>query len=126
MKIAVTADTAAGLDAPLAEHFGRAPYFALVKVTGGTIAAAESLANPFRVAHQPGDVPAFVRAHGAEVILSGGMGVRAIRMFEQVGVTAVTGASGTVRQAVTDYLHGTLTAAYPCADSMAHHRTESS
>jgi len=123
MKIAITAGTDAGLDAPVAGHFGQAPFFVLVEVVDGAIAATETLANPFRAAHQPGEVPSFIRAHGAEVILSGGMGMRAIRIFEAVGVTAATGASGTVRQAVTGYLQGALAGASPCADSVEHHRS---
>ena len=35
MKIAVTAATEAGLDAPVAGHFGQAPHFVLVEATGG-------------------------------------------------------------------------------------------
>lgn len=122
MKIAVTAATEAGLDAPVAGHFGHAPHFVLVEVDGGSITASHGLANPFLAGHQPGEIPAFIRSHGADVILSGGMGVRALRIFEQVGITAATGASGTVRQAVTDYLHGTLAGASPCADSVQHHQ----
>lgn len=52
------------------------------------------------------------------------MGMRAIRFFEQAGVKAATGASGTVRQAVMEYLQGTLAVASPCADSVAHHQNE--
>lgn len=98
----------------------------LVEIEGGTITTTDTLANPFGEGHQPGEIPAFILAHGADVILSGGMGLRAIRIFEQEGITAATGASGTVRQAVTDYLHGALAGASPCADSVAHHQTESS
>ena len=122
MKIAVTAATEAGLDAPVAGHFGQAPHFVLVEATGGSITTTRSVPNPFLAGHQPGEVPAFIRAQGADVILSGGMGDRAIRIFEQVGITAATGASGTVRQAVTDYLHGALAGASPCADSVQHHQ----
>jgi len=122
MKIAVTAATGAGLDASVAGHFGQAPHFVLVEVDGGGITTTHTLDNPFLAAHQPGEIPAFIRSHGADVIVSGGMGVRAIRIFEQVGITPATGASGTVRQAVTDYLRGTQAGASPCADSVQHHQ----
>ena len=122
MKIAITAETDAGLDARVAGHFGQAPHFVLVDVVDGLITTADTLANPLQAGHQPGEVPAFIRSHGADVMVSGGMGVRAIRIFEQVGITAATGASGTVRQAVTDYLHGALAGASPCADSVQHHQ----
>lgn len=125
MKIAITAETDAGLDAPVAGHFGRAPYFVLVEVGDGTITKTDTLPNPFGAGHQPGEVPAFIRAHGADVMVSGGMGVRAIRIFEQTGIATATGASETVRQAVAGYLQGRLAGASPCADSVAHHHDES-
>ncbi|NLI84859.1 MAG: dinitrogenase iron-molybdenum cofactor biosynthesis protein [Propionibacterium sp.] len=121
MKVAITAETGVGLDAQVAGHFGQTPYFVLAEIADGTIAATEVLANPFLAGHRPGEVPAFIRAHGANVILSGGMGIRAIHIFDAHDVTAVTGASGTVRRAVTDYLAGALAGASPCADSVKHH-----
>ena len=68
--------------------------------------------------------PAVVVIAALDNLMKGasGMGVQAIRIFEQVGITAATGASGTVRQAVTDYLHGALAGASPCADSVQHHQ----
>lgn len=125
MKIAITAETDAGLDARVAGHFGQAPHFVLVDVVDGLITTADTLANPLQAGHQPGEVPAFIRSHGADVMVSGGMGVRAIRIFEHVGIPAATGAAGTVGQAVTDYLAGRLTGASPCADSLAHHHDSS-
>lgn len=126
MKIAITAQNEAGLDAPVSGHFGQAAHFALVEVTDGSIRFTETLPNPFQEGHRPGEVPAFIREHGASVILSGGMGVRAIRIFEHHEVTPVTGASGTVGVAVAAYLSGALTDSAPCADSLAHHASPSS
>lgn len=121
MRIAITAETTAGLDAPVAGHFGQAPHFVFVEVSDGTVTHAATLPNPLREGHQPGDVPALIREHRASVILSGGMGLRAIRIFGHHDITAVTGASGTVRTAVASYLAGALAGAAPCADSMEHH-----
>ncbi len=53
-------------------------------------------------------------------MLSGGMGRRAIAAFEQYGIQAVTGATGTARHALAQYLAGALQEAAPCAES-AHH-----
>ena len=48
------------------------------------------------------------------------MGGRAIQFFEQAGIKAATGASGTVRQALENYLGGKLTEAAPCDESVEH------
>ena len=42
MRIAVSAETNAGLDAPIDGHLGRSPYFTLVEVEGGQIEAFKS------------------------------------------------------------------------------------
>ena len=83
MKIAVTAENNNGLDSMVAQHFGHAPYFMLVDVENGEVTTVESAANPYAEAHQPGQIPAFIKQLNANVILSGGMGGRAIEFFEQ-------------------------------------------
>lgn len=120
MKIAVTAESNTGLDSLVAQHFGHAPYFMLVDVENGEVQAVQSVSNPFAEAHQPGQIPGFIHEQKADVILSGGMGGRAIEFFAQVGIKAATGASGTVRQALENYFGGVLKDAAPCDESVAH------
>jgi predicted Fe-Mo cluster-binding NifX family protein len=116
MLIAVSAETDAGLGAPVAGHFGHSPYFTLVDVNpeGGAIGTVRSVANPGYPDHRPGEVPAFVRTQGAQVILTGGMGARAACFFQEYGIEPVTGAGGTVRQAVDAYLQGQIAGSAPC------------
>ena len=120
MKIAITADTDQGLASPVAQHFGHAPYFVLVELQDGAARATDVLANPFAESHEPGQIPAFIQAQGAEVMISGGMGGRAIGFFREAGVQTATGASGSVGDALQAYLKGSLQGAAPCAESVAH------
>lgn len=120
MRIAITAETSHGLDSQVAQHFGHAPYFILVDIEEGVVTATQDIANPFAEAHEPGQIPAFIKEQGADVMLSGGMGGRAIEFFQQAGINTATGATGTVRASLESYLGGTLTAVEPCADSVAH------
>ena len=53
-------------------------------------------------------------------MLTGGMGGRAIMFFQQYGIEGVTGAYGTVKQAVEHYLGGQLKGAAPCRESQEH------
>jgi predicted Fe-Mo cluster-binding NifX family protein len=76
--------------------------------------------NPYYGHHQPGQVPAFIHSMGANVMLTGGMGGRAIMFFQQFGIEGVTGAYGTVRQSVERYLGGQLKGAEPCRESQEH------
>jgi predicted Fe-Mo cluster-binding NifX family protein len=121
MRIAVTAQSDEGLDALVAQHFGHAPFFVFVDSDAAEVSGVECLANPFLEGHQPGQIPQFVSEQRADVMLSGGMGARAIQFFAQFGIQAATGASGTVAEAVADYVDGRLLDAQPCADSEAHH-----
>jgi predicted Fe-Mo cluster-binding NifX family protein len=117
MLIAVSAETDAGLDAPVNEHFGGSPYFSLVEVTGGQIGASQAIANPHYPQHEPGAIPAFIHSRGVQVMLTGGMGARASAFFRQYGIQTVTGAEGTVRQAIDAFLQGRIADSAPCHES---------
>lgn len=120
MRIAVSADNNEGLNSIVSPHFGRCPHFVLVDVEGQEIRDVQSVDNPYYGNHQPGQVPGFIASHGANVMLTGGMGGRAIMFFQQYGIEGVTGAYGTVKQAVEHYLGGQLKGAAPCRESQEH------
>ena len=120
MRIAISAENNNGLDSTVAQHFGRCPYFALVEIEENEIKGINILENPFFSGHEVGQVPGFINEQGADVMLSGGMGGRAIQFFTQFGIDIATGASGTVKQAVTEFLAGNLSGAAPCAESVEH------
>ena len=120
IKIAVSANEDNGLDSAVSPHFGRCPYFALVDVDGRAIQAIETIPNPYYGQHQPGQVPGFIRSQGVDVMLTGGMGGRAVGFFEQYGIQPVTGAAGTVRNALEQFLNGDLGAAAPCREGLEH------
>ncbi|MBC8507799.1 MAG: NifB/NifX family molybdenum-iron cluster-binding protein [Chloroflexi bacterium] len=120
MRIAISAETNNGLDSVVAHHFGRCPFFALVDVDGKEIKEVEVIPNPFYSGHQPGQVPGFIKEQNADVMLSGGMGGRAIQFFQQFNIQTATGASGTVQNALESYLGGNLSGAAPCKESVEH------
>jgi predicted Fe-Mo cluster-binding NifX family protein len=92
----------------------------LVDLDGREVRSVNTVENPYHGRHQPGRVPGFIKSQGAELMLAGGMGWRAITLFKQSGIEAVTGASGTVRHALQQYLDGTLHGAEPCRESVDH------
>lgn len=120
MRIAVSADEAQGLESAVSAHFGRCPYYVLVDLADGEIQSVEVIRNPYFGQHQPGQVPALIREHGAEVMLTGGMGGRAVAFFQQYGIEPVTGAEGSVGESVAAYLAGELKGAPPCSESVEH------
>jgi predicted Fe-Mo cluster-binding NifX family protein len=121
MRIAISVESNNGLESPVSLHFGRCPYFILVDVEGQEVKAVAAVDNPYYGNHSPGQVPVFINSQGADVMLAGGMGRRAVGFFQQYGIEAVTGASGTVRQALQGFLGGELSGVEPCAGSQHHH-----
>ena len=120
MRIAVSADNKNGLDSIVSPHFGRCPHFILVDLDGTEAAEVREVDNPFYGNHQPGQVPGFVASLEANVMLTGGMGGRAIMFFQQYQIEGVTGAYSTVRQSLERYLGGELKGAAPCKESQEH------
>ena len=122
--VAVASEDDRGLSGEVSMHFGRCPFFTLVQVEGDQVVGARTLENPYFQAHQPGVVPQLIHTLGANVILAGGMGPRAIQMFHSFGIDVATGAVGRVDKVVAAYLKGTLSGIIPCEHSDHDHGDE--
>ncbi|HEY89520.1 MAG TPA: dinitrogenase iron-molybdenum cofactor biosynthesis protein [Thermoflexia bacterium] len=116
MRIAISADNSAGLESIVAHHFGRCPYYAFVDVEGREVQNVTVLPNPHYEQHRPNVVPPWIEKQGGDVMLAGGMGRRAVALFKQAGIQAHTGAAGTVRRALEQFLGGKLEDARPCEE----------
>ena len=121
MRIAISAQENNGLESAVSHHFGRCPFYVLVEVNGQDIQDFEVVSNPYFHGHEPGMVPAFINDQNVKVIISGGMGRRAIGFFEDYGIETATGANGTARQALERYFNGELPKASPCKDHGGEH-----
>ena len=74
----------------LSAHFGHCETFALIDVDleDKTILGQVDTAPP---PHEPGVLPAWLADQGANLVLAGGMGGRAIQLFKQRGVKVEVG-----------------------------------
>ncbi len=120
LRIAVASLSADGLEAEVSPHFGHCSHFTLIEVDGPMVCSVESFANPYLEQHQPGQIPEFIHSLGAQVMISGGMGGRAVAFFQQYGIEPATGAGGTVQETLARYLAGGLSGAAACAESVEH------
>jgi len=117
MKIALATDDSMGLDAVLSYHFGRCPYYIVVDLDDKEVKDVKAVKNPFYESHgQTGEVPNFINSLGADVIIAGGMGPKAIDFFQQLGIQAFTGTSGVVGEVIKSYMHDQIEGAVPCSD----------
>ena len=97
-------------DGQLCMHFGHCQQFALIEVDTESkqILNSTMLQPP---AHAPGVLPAWLHEQGANVIIAGGMGMRAQELFAKNNIAVVVGASGgTGEDLALAYLQGTLEA----------------
>lgn len=113
--IAVATDDDRGMNGEVSGHFGRCPFYVLVEANGDTVTGSRVVTNPHFGAHKPGVLPEFVRDLGANVIIAGGMGPRAIDMFHGYGIDVATGTVGAVAAVVGSYLRGEHRGVVPCA-----------
>lgn len=101
-KIAVPVDVNGILDG----HFGHCKYFAVFTEEKNTIISEEKLIPP---PHEPGILPRFLAGHGVTDVIAGGMGHRAIQIFNQAGVNVFVGAPQTQgRQLAEGFLNKTI------------------
>jgi Mrp family chromosome partitioning ATPase/predicted Fe-Mo cluster-binding NifX family protein len=84
MKIAIPV-----AEGKLTAHFGHAAQFALLHLANGVVKEKEMLTPP---PHEPGVLPKWLGEMGVDVIIAGGMGQKALSLFEQNGIDVRTGA----------------------------------
>lgn len=89
----------------VAEHFGHCSNFSIYKIEDEKIVNEESIENP---GHKPGFLPRFLHDQGVNVIISGGMGKKAIDIFNENEIEVVVGAGGKSKEAAEMYIKGDL------------------
>jgi len=98
-----------GLDAMCSGHFGHCDVFTLVHIENGTIRNVSVIQNP---PHQQGGCQApvnLLHQNRADAIVVGGIGMRPLMGFRQVGINVYYGPEGeTVRAVINDLLDGKL------------------
>jgi len=73
----------------LCQHFGHCEKFVVFETENSRITRETHLVPP---PHQPGILPAWLASKGITHVISGGMGHRAISLFNQQNITVFTGA----------------------------------
>lgn len=90
----------------LARHFGHCGEFHLFEVDNSQIVNQEALTPP---PHQPGLIPKWISQQSVTDIIAGGMGQRAIDIFNQLGINVFVGApSKDSREIIEEFLDGSL------------------
>ena len=107
MKLAVSSSQK-DLEAPLDPRFGRCPYFLIVETDS---MSSESFENQSAAMGGGAGVQAaqFVASKGAEAVITGNCGPKAMQVLSAAGVQVFVGQSGVVKDLINAYQNGNLT-----------------
>lgn len=101
LKIAIPVD-----DGQVSSHFGHAPVFLIYHIHEGKVSKIYSETPP---PHEPGVIPRWVSGLGVNKLITGGIGKKAVDIFNQLGVDVLSGAATKpADELIADYLAGTL------------------
>ena len=100
MKIAVPTDAG-----QVSAHFGRCSEYTIAEVEDNSVKNIQTVANP---GHEPGRIPVFLKGLGVSAIITGGMGRRALALFDEMEIKYYLGVVGPVDQVLSDYANGKL------------------
>jgi predicted Fe-Mo cluster-binding NifX family protein len=122
VQICVPSVDGNGLKGKVSQHFGKTPFFVIINYEEDKIMdfqVLESQAKHLGGQITPGE---FIASSGAQTLLCGNLGHKAIQMLQKAGINIYVGASGNVIEAVHDWSEGKLKEASldsACADG--HH-----
>ena len=96
-----------GLDAVVDPRFGRCPYFVIVDTE---TLQYEAVPNTSQNAPSGAGIQAAqtIVSKGVKVVLTGNVGPNAYQALSAAGIQTITGATGTIKEAVTKYKNGEL------------------
>lgn len=114
MRIVVPVMDKNGLDAQLSDHFGRAPYFTVIELDEkSNIISQETESNTsehFKGTGHPSTClhPHRILQFNPNVLITYGMGPRALNIFQSANVAVLKANTNTVRGVLSEYTNNKL------------------
>ena len=105
MKVCIPTLGNRGMEETVGEHFGRVPTYTIVDTETGTVEVKDNTSEHMGGKGYPAEI---ISGWGVDAMLCGGLGNRAITMFEESGIMVYIGASGTVKDALNSFQDGKL------------------
>ncbi|WP_167880012.1 NifB/NifX family molybdenum-iron cluster-binding protein [Halorhabdus rudnickae] len=110
MLICIPSRDEGTLGAPVSSHFGRAPNYTLFDDEADGFNVTENNGKHHGGQRSP---PEIIAETGADVLVVGNLGRKAVDRFDQMDIKVYCGAEGTVSDAIAQYEAGELEAATP-------------
>jgi predicted DNA-binding protein (UPF0251 family)/predicted Fe-Mo cluster-binding NifX family protein len=100
------------------QHFGHTNEFCIYTVKDNEVKDVSFVTPP---PHKPAVLPLFLRDLEVDVIITGGMGQRAVELFKHNGIDVILGAQGKIARNLEDYFDGELLSTVsPCEHNHDH------
>lgn len=108
-RIVIPVASRDGLNACLAEHFGRSPYFAVVEMDdNGEVTTLKTVSNVPHSTGRTGQPHEIVLGLKPNAIIAYGMGRRGISSFQSVGIAVLRADANMVSEVITSYKENKL------------------
>ena len=109
VRIVVPVSDEKGIDAHLSEHFGRAPFYAIIDLDEkGQVIGQGTIANTSEHFGGVGLPPDRILQLKPKALVTYGLGSKALRVFQNVGVAVLRTEANTVREVVRAYNNNEL------------------
>lgn len=107
-KLIVATENQDGINAPLAEHFGRAPYFTIVELDNNEVSNVSTVKNVSEHVGGTGSPHDYITQLQPKALIVYGMGPRGIMAFQSAGIKVLKASGSTVKEVVEAYTQGIL------------------
>lgn len=107
-KIVIPVVDENGLNAKIAEHFGRAPYFVIVNFEHGEVSSIRTVPNVGEHTGGKGQTHDNILEIRPTAIIVYGMGPRGLSNFQNAGVAVLRANADIVKEVVAAYKEGKL------------------
>jgi predicted Fe-Mo cluster-binding NifX family protein len=106
MKIGIPSMKPGGLDADVSAHFGHCEVYTLVELDGKKVMKSSTIENPEE--HDCMVPVEVLLKKGVKTVLIGGIGRNPLLGMQNAGIAVYIGATGKVKDAVSDFQEGHL------------------
>ena len=121
-RIVIPVENEAGLEAPIAQHFGRAPYFAVIDLdTSGQVLSVKTEPNRGEHMGGTGHPHEILLELKPNVIVAFGMGPGGLHSFQNAGVTVLKAIDATAKGTIKSFKEGKLSALAGGCEHAHHH-----
>lgn len=118
MLLCIPSESSGGLEDNVGYHFGRVDNYTVYDTEKKQTTIIANTSSHKGGTQLPADL---LREHGIDTMICGGLGRRAIQLFEQYGIEVYAGAKGTIADAIKQFENGILTMATD-ADACREHK----